>query len=313
MGLFFIILFGGRRVLRGTLSIGVFSAFLSTYLLVAQKASRIGRVYGWYQNLKVSWVRCRPYLVCKESTNSIIKELPDDYCLEAEQFTFSFADLEKGAGQTESSESAFRLPPLQFQAKKGQIIGVCGMVHTGKSTLLAALSGLYPCQGSLRLNGTELHEKRPLTGYCSAENLVFEDTIYYNVTMGRESGDLRQALEDAGFYEEVQAFPNQEQQVLSHSLVNLSGGQQKRLMLARALYGRPPLILLDDPFQSIDRRQVEQIMRRLKTYQDSIIFAVTNQEFLLEQMDRVLELQDGGYTFGTYEQIRANSGREVRK
>ena len=53
-------------------------------------------------------------------------------------------------------------------------------------------------------------------------------------------------------------------------------------------------------------------MQRLKTYQDSIIFAVTNQEFLLEQMDQVLELRDGSYTFGTYEEIRANSGREVR-
>lgn len=316
LGLFFIIFLGGRRVLRGTLSIGVFSAFLSTYLLVAQKASRIGRVYGWYQNLKVSWVRCRPYLTHKEPICSVLKDLPSDYCLEAEKFTFSFADLEKNTISTtskkQSEEPAFRLPPLRFQAKKGQIIGVCGMVHTGKSTFLAALSGLYPYQGSLRLNGRELHDKRPLTGYCSAENLVFEDTLSYNVTMGRESGDLRQALEDAGFYEEVQEFPNREQQVLSHSLVNLSGGQQKRLMLARALYGRPPLILLDDPFQSIDRRQVEQIMQRLKTYQDSIIFAVTNQEFLLEQMDQVLELRDGSYTFGTYEEIRANSGREVR-
>lgn len=326
LGLFFIVFLGGRRVLQGTLSIGVFTAFLSTYLLVAQKASRIGRVYGWYQNLKVSWVRCKPYLVRKEDMHQKRKELVGDFCLEAEDFSFSFVDLGKNghskaehteenvsSAQKENKEEAFHLPRMNFKVHKGEMIGICGKVHTGKSTLLAALSGLYPYEGSLRLNGRELRENRVILGYCSSENLVFEDTLSYNVTMGRPGEGLKSALEDAHFWEEVEAFPNKEEQILSHSLVNLSGGQQKRLMLARALYGRPPLILLDDPFQSIDKKQVEQILKRLRSYEDSIIFAVTNQEFLLEKMDWVLELRDGGYAFRSTNTKAEDSGREVRK
>lgn len=292
MGLFFIVWIGGRRVLDQSLTIGVFSAFLSTYMLVAAKASRIGRVFGWYQNLRVAWVRCKPYLTEKKEMREEFDENRDDPgmgTLKADNFSFGFDDN-------------FHLPVMDFEARKGEMIGVCGIVHTGKSTLLAALSGLYPYEGKLSLSGYEVNKTCCPVGYCSAGNFIFEDTLLQNITMGR-AGDFLKAMEDSGLMQDIELFEEKEQQQLSHSQVNLSGGQQKRLMLARAIFNQPPLILLDDPFQSIDKKTVLKIAGRLQTYKDSIIFAVTNQSFLLKKMDRIIYLQEDGYDIGTFEEM----------
>lgn len=312
-GLFFIVWIGGERVLHHTLDIGTFSAFLTTYMLTAAKASRVGRVYGWYQNLRVAWVRCKPYFKKKEDVRGVVERLPQKFVMKAQDFSFGF-------------DEQFQLPVMDFQVKSGEMIGVCGKVHTGKSTLLTALSGLYPYEGSLKLEDYELSETKCPIGYCSSANLVFEDSIFYNVTMGRSEADdsrltaLEQvktdekfvkALSDAEFLQEVEAMPDKENQMLSHGLINLSGGQQKRLMLARALYGEPSLILLDDPFQSVDRKNVEKIMGNLKSYQNSIIFAVSNQDFVLEQMDKVLLLKEDGYEFGTWQEVSQSEPKET--
>ncbi len=311
VGLFFIVWIGGQRVLEHSLDIGTFSAFLTTYMLTANKASRVGRVYGWYQDLRVSWERCKPYFVAKEDGRQVVEELSPEFVLEARDFSFGF-------------DERFHLPKMDFQVKTGEIIGVCGKVHTGKSTLLAALSGLYPYEGSLLADGHELKDVKCPVGYCSSENQVFEDSIYYNVTMGREhvsdNGGCRgngtssqggtdemflKAVSDGGFLEEIYAMPEKEQQLLSHSLINLSGGQQKRLMLARALYGCPQIVLLDDPFQSVDRPNVEKIIQNLRKYENSIIFAVSNQDFVLEKMDKVLMLTEDGYEFGLWSEVKS--------
>lgn len=300
LGLFFIVWFGGKRVLDNTLDIGTFSAFLTTYMLMSAKASRVGRVYGWYQNLRVAWSRCKPYLVEKCDARKEIHNLGEKFTLVANDFSFGF-------------DEQFHLPKMNFQAENGEIIGVCGRVHTGKSTLLAALSGLYSYEGSLKVNDYEVKENKLPIGYCSSDNLIFEDSVYYNVTMGRreeafkkesENVLFKKALKDAEFLHEVENMPDKEQQVLSHSLINISGGQQKRLMIARAIYAEPQIIILDDPFQSVDRQNVMKIVNNLRSYKNSIIFAVSNQEFVLEQADKVILLKENGYEFGTWQEIK---------
>lgn len=296
IGLFFIVWIGGQRVIHDTLSIGEFTAFLTTYMLTADKAARVGWVYGLYHNLRVSWVRCKPYFKEREDNRQVIDRLSQGFVMEGKNFSFGF-------------DKEFCLPAIDFQVKAGEMIGICGKVHTGKSTLLAALSGLYAYAGSLQVDGYEIKDIKCPISYCSSENLVFEDSVYYNVSMGRKEDmkldaidnwleadeAFQKALRDAQLLEEVQAMPNKEKQILSHGLINLSGGQQKRLMVARALYGEPQMILLDDPFQSVDRETVEKMINKLRNYKNSVIFVVSNQDFVLEQMDKVLELKENGY------------------
>ncbi len=298
LGLFFILTMGGSRVIGGSLPVGTFSAYLTTYLLVARKASRIGRVYGWYQNMLVSKKRCEEFLTEREECRKDFEEgeqakansrKETDFCLKAEKFSFGF-------------DEAFSTPELSFAFHRGERIGICGGVHTGKSTLLAALSGLYGYEGSLTLAGREVGEYRCPIGYCPANVLVFEDTWKENVALGRQ-GDYKKALADSMLAQDIALLEKGEGQRLSRSMHNISGGQEKRLGLARSLFGEPKLILLDDPFQSIDRENAEQIMENLKGYGDSILLTVTNQPFLLKEMDQILFLKESGYFLGRYEEL----------
>lgn len=298
LGLFFILSMGGRRVIEGSLPVGTFSAYLTTYLLVARKASRIGRVYGWYQNMLVSKKRCRPFLTERTERRREFSEGEDlqegaDFELKAEKFSFGFDD-------------AFSTPKLSFTFHKGERIGICGSVHTGKSTLLAALSGLYGYEGSLTLAQREVKDYRCPIGYCPAKVLVFEDTWRENAALGRQ-GDYEKAFADSMLMQDIALFEKGEEQRLSRSMHNISGGQEKRLGLARALFGEPMLILLDDPFQSIDRENAQQIMENLKGYKNSILLTITNQPFLLSQMDSLIFLKERGALLGSYEELISHS------
>lgn len=296
LGLFFILRMGGSRVVSGSLPVGTFSAYLTTYLLVARKASRIGRVYGWYQNMQVSKKRCEPFLVEREEKRKPFgekQETAEQLQLRADNFSFGF-------------DENFSTPKLSFVFEKGERIGICGGVHTGKSTLLAGLTGLYGYEGNLTLAGKEVKEYACPIGYCPAKVLVFEDTWRENITLGRQ-GDYKKAISDAMLDEDIALLERKENQLLSRSMHNISGGQEKRLGLARAIFGEPGLVYLDDPFQSIDRDNAEQIIENLKTYGNSILLIVTNQPFLLREMTRILFLKESGFLLGTFEELMKDS------
>lgn len=302
LGLFFLVWIGGNRVIAGDFQIGDFSAYLTTYLLVAHKSSRIGRVYGWYQNMRVSWERCKPFLgnyedrraefmlPSKKTPNVTEREhVAAQEVLVAKDFSFGF-------------DESFSIPIMNFTAKNGEKIGICGGVHTGKSTFLAGVSGIYGYEGSLQFYGQEVKDTKCPLGYCSADSVIFQDTLEQNISLGRE-GDLEKAIKDSGLAADLEGFEENGKRELAHGLVNLSGGQEKRLMVARALFGEPKLLLLDDPFQSIDRARVEEMLSAFKGYEDSIFFLISNQPFVLKEMDRVLYFIEDGYVLDTYEEL----------
>lgn len=290
LGLAFIIGMGGKNVLEGKLAIGTFSAYLTTYLLVARKASRIGRVYGWYQNMMVSKKRCEPFLIEREDSREQFIGEADN--LSAKDFSFGFDDT-------------FSTPKLNFNFVKGERIGICGGVHTGKSTLLAGISGLYGYEGSLTINEKEVKTQHVSMGYCPANVLIFEDTLKENIMLGRE-GDFDKALRDSMLSFDVKLLKQGENQILSRNMHNISGGQEKRLGLARALFGEPDVILLDDPFQSIDKDNAKQIVENLKSYENSIVLLVSNQPFILKEMNKILYLREDDYLLGSYEELLCN-------
>lgn len=312
LGLFFILWFGGKQALAGNMSIGDFSAYLTTYLLVARKASRIGRVYGWYQNMRVAKVRCEPFLKERENSRKPFPKESAGAAPEKEE------PLEKGGPQAEGMafakaaltardfsfgfDEAFTTPVLNFSFQPGERIGVCGGVHTGKSTFLAGLSGIYGYEGSLKLDDCEIKEYQCPIGYCPADSLIFEATLEENILLGRE-GDFQRAVQDAGLKQDISLFQEGKDLPLSHSLVNLSGGQEKRLAVARALFGRSRLILLDDPFQSIDKETTLSILKSTEAYPDSILFLVSNQPFILKQMDRLLFFKENDCLEGSFEEL----------
>lgn len=291
LGLFFIIYFCGQKVINDVWLIGTFSAYLSTFLLMATKTSKVGKVFNAYATMKVSWKRCSSYLVQHEK-NINYEKGNDNLSLEVNNLTFGFND-------------EFVLKNISFSINSHQLIGICGTVHSGKSTLLAPLSGIYNYQGSIKLLGIELKDIKDLKynnfiSYAPNQVEIFNDTVKYNISF--EDKDVSKEMQMTYLDREIN-----EDDILSHSNSNLSGGQQKRLMVARCLYSNAKLMLLDDPFNTIDIDMGIKIIDNIKNnYQNSIIIIVNNQNEILKKMDKIIFLNEKGYLFDTYDNLLNN-------
>ena len=204
-------------------------------------------------------------------------------------------------------DQSFVLHNISFHLNKGETLGVCGMIHSGKSTLGAALSGLYDYDGSIKLQGVELKEARNglannFISYAPSQTEIFNDTIRYNIAF--EDAEVNKEIHMSYLDEDINSFENKEDELLSHSIANLSGGQQKRLQISRGLYNSPKLIVMDDPFNAIDLEMSKKITDNIiKEYKESIFVLINNQKEILQKIDYIIFLKHDSYIYGTYEEM----------
>lgn len=294
LGVFFIAYFGGMKVMDNVYEIGTLSAYITTYLLVARKTARVGKVFNAYQGFKVSWQRCKSFLV----DNEISKV----------EVTFSNDSLICKDLSYQYNPQSFKLPPVNFSCKIGEIIGVCGKIHSGKSTFLRALTGEYDTNGSAMLGSVDLktvaRSKEQYISYCAPNVSLFSDSIRNNIVLGRE-GDLEEAIKCSGLTNDLERLGGLEA-MISHSTANISGGEQKRLQMARSLFNNSKLVLLDDPFQSVNVELANEMISSLKTYKDKIIIFVSNNINVLKNTNKIIMFNDDNVIVDSYQNLVKN-------
>ena len=181
------------------------------------------------------------------------------------------------------------------------------MIHSGKSTLGGALSGLYNYDGSIKLYGVELKNVRNarrdnFISYLPSNCEIFNDTLKYNISF--TDSDVTRELYISCLNEDIDDLEDKENEILSHSCCNLSGGEQKRLQIARGVYGNPRLIIMDDPFNAIDINMSEEITDNIRgECSSSILVIINNQKEILKKMDFILFLKNDGYIYGKYDEL----------
>lgn len=282
IGLFFVLYFGLNNVIDGTYDIGTFTTILTTFVLIANKGAKVGKSFNAYQGLKVTWKRIKPFL-----EDDIEKE--EEYQFNSDglsliDFSYSYDD--------------FKTPTITYSFNKDEKIGIVGRVHTGKSTLLKSLTGLYEYDGEAKLNGIDLKDlfksKNQVISYCPSKESLFKDSIANNIELGRD-GNIKEALNSACLTDS-QLDINTE---INPTMVNISGGQKQRLMLARSLYHQSNMYLLDNPFSSLERLMSESISNQVLDM-NGLFFIVTNDENILKKLDRIIYLNDGIAKIDTY-------------
>lgn len=282
IGLFFVLYFGLNNVIDGTYDIGTFTTILTTFVLIANKGAKVGKSFNAYQGLKVTWKRIKPFL-----EDDIEKE---------EEYQFNFDGL--SLIDFSYSYDDFKTPIITYSFNKDEKIGIVGRVHTGKSTLLKSLTGLYEYDGEAKLNGIDLKDlfksKNQVISYCPSKESLFKDSIANNIELGRD-GNIKEALNSACLTDS-QLDINTE---INPTMVNISGGQKQRLMLARSLYHQSNMYLLDNPFSSLERSMSESISNQVLDM-NGLFFIVTNDENILKKLDRIIYLNDGIAKIDTY-------------
>lgn len=250
--------------------------------MIANKGSKVGKSFNAYQGLKVTWKRIKPFL-----EDDIEKE--EEYQFNSDglsliNFSYSYDD--------------FKTPTITYSFNKDEKIGIVGRVHTGKSTLLKSLTGLYEYDGEAKLNGIDLKDlfksKNQVISYCPSKESLFKDSITNNIELGRD-GNIKEALNSACLTDS-QLDINTE---INPTMVNISGGQKQRLMLARSLYHQSNMYLLDNPFSSLERSMSESISNQVLDM-NGLFFIVTNDKNILKKLDRIIYLNDGIAKIDTY-------------
>lgn len=211
-------------------------------------------------------------------------------------------------GHTEPALSA-----LSVSVERGQMVAVVGAVASGKTTLMRVLAGLLPpdagtCRyGELRLDQWDWPAIRSRIGYVPQESLLFSETIEDNVSFGRtaDAALVRACLEAAQMGDDLDRMEAGSAARLGHGGTLVSGGQKQRIATARALAGRPEVLLLDDCTSSLDARNEDRLWDGIRQQCPGVtIFCVSHRPTTIRKADIILVLDRGRLAgSGTHEAL----------
>lgn len=195
------------------------------------------------------------------------------------------------------------LQGVKFAALPGELTLIIGPTASGKSTLARLLVGVWPCvMGKVRLDGADVHawdkqQLGPHMGYLPQNVELFDGTVAENVArFGEVDMDaVKAAIEVTGMRPVIEALPDGYESRIGDEGAVLSGGQRQRLGLARALYGNPKVLVLDEPNASLDAagdKNLLELITRLKSAGMTIV-AITHRNSLMPAVDKIVLLHDG--------------------
>ncbi|MGP9656341.1 type I secretion system permease/ATPase, partial [Halomonas sp. AOP35-4E-18] len=164
------------------------------------------------------------------------------------------------------------LVQVGFQLEAGSVLGVIGPSGSGKSTLAKLLVGVWkPKIGTVRLDGADIQRwdkalLGPHIGYLPQDVELFAGSVAENIARFSEPDPMKvvEAAKTAGVHELILALPNGYDTYLGDSGIGLSGGQRQRIALARALYGPPALVVLDEPNANLDDAGEKALLEALQ-------------------------------------------------
>ncbi|SHK24753.1 ATP-binding cassette, subfamily C/ATP-binding cassette, subfamily C, exporter for protease/lipase [Shimia gijangensis] len=203
---------------------------------------------------------------------------------------------------------------VSFQLRPGELCGMLGPSGSGKSSLCRLLVGAWrPSFGEIRLDGAELaewdsEERGRFIGYLPQQTELFSGTVAENIArMGAVNDDaVLNAAKKAGAHEMILALPEGYETQLGQFRDQLSGGQKQRIGLARALYGDPSFVVLDEPNSNLDGNGEIALQRALSAMKavGQTVLIVTHVPNLLRQVDKILVIHDGTLkSFGNRDEV----------
>lgn len=295
----FLVYFGQKNVVGTGWSawdIAVFTTFLACFNKLAAKTASAAKLFNAVHKAQVSWTRVKPILAdpAEALPEHLTPATPDTLRMESLSFAYPGGkDI---------------LRNVSFSAKPGQIIGITGAVACGKSTLGKAFLCELPYEGSITFGGEELRDmdknrRSSIFGYLGHDPELLSASIRENICMG-DGQDPAPYLHAVRLDREVTEMEQGLDTLVGPEGHRLSGGQAQRLALARTLYHKRPVLILDDPFSALDKPTEAEIFRELRELaKDSIVLLISHRLYLFPQLDRVLWMENGTVTAGTHEEL----------
>ncbi|MBT8153833.1 type I secretion system permease/ATPase [Epibacterium ulvae] len=223
----------------------------------------------------------------------------------------------KGLAVVPPGENRPQLRNVTFKVEPGQAIGVIGPSGSGKSTLARALTGTWrPAAGSVRLDGASLDQYAPDVlgqhiGYLPQRIQLFEGTVSQNIARLAPNPDAKQVVASASkaaAHEMILKLPAGYDTPVHAGGGRLSGGQMQRVGLARALYGDPAIVILDEPNSNLDNEgsmALNAAIRQMKKEGRSVLI-MAHRPAAIQECDMLLVIENGAQAaFGPKDNVLA--------
>ncbi|XP_033729552.1 multidrug resistance-associated protein 9-like [Pecten maximus] len=208
------------------------------------------------------------------------------------------------------STTSLVLQSIDLTVRRGKHIGICGAVGCGKSSLLQALIGRMPLiTGQIAVDGQ--------VAYAAQQAWIFNGTLRENVLFGKpyQKDWYTKVVNACSLYKDIRILANGDLTEIGDKGINLSGGQKQRVSLARAVYSKSDIYLLDDPLSAVDVHVGQHLFHMCidKVLKNKTVVLVTHQLQYLKHCDEIYVMDDGEITeHGTHDSLLALHGQYTK-
>ena len=259
-----------------------------------------------------------PYIKSFEDEINYIKQKKNIMDVSEQELKFSDKIVLKNASFSYQKDDRFNIENLNFSLKKTNFTGICGKSGSGKTTIVDLLAGIYmPHKGSLIVDNTEINkfnvsDYKKIVGYVPQEFYVGDSTIKDSILFGSSNfneENLKFALKYSGVDEFINNLPHKLDTSISDRGINLSLGQKQRISIARALYKRPSILILDEATNSLDLINEKNILNNLKGLKNEMtIIFICHKVSSLNICDYIYLIKEGTISDkGSFDYLKNNS------
>lgn len=299
---------GGKQVYYGNLSQGSIIALVNYLTQIMIALAVLANLVVTFSRASASAKRINEVFATPSSRLGGDGAAPDYSApaIEVKNLAFTYA------GNSKSTLSG-----INFTIEKGQTLGIVGGTGSGKSTLVQLIAGLYEVtDGEINLFGHPVSqytaaEKSALIGFAMQKSVLFSGTIKSNLLWRKPTAsddELIAAIKTAQAYEFVSKKPGGLDEPVVEGGNNFSGGQKQRLNVARALVGKPDILILDDSSSALDFATDAALRKSLREDCKGMTTVVISQRATsMQAMDLILVMDDGAIVgAGTHSELLAS-------
>ena len=316
LGVVAILWLGGEQVWTGNLMIGKVIAFINYMMQLLMSLIMVSQLLMNISRAQASLSRVNDLFTSEPSIVDPVR--PDSTTgiegrIEFRNVSFSYNEM---------SEDPV-LKNVSFTIEPGEKIAILGATGSGKSTIVSLIPRLYDViSGQVLIDGLDVRKRivknlRAGIGMAPQKTILFSGSISRNISFSSDDDfDSQKYASMAAINDFIESLPNGYETDINQRGVNLSGGQKQRISIARALYGNPPIVILDDSTSAVDSKTESKIFSALDDMPDSTVVIIAQRISTAVHADRIILLDEGKVAgIGSHDELlRENSiYREILK
>ena len=294
LGIVAVIWLGGKRIDTGGLTQGELTAFTNYMTQILLALVVLANLVIIFTKAFASANRISEVFALASEEKGEIKDISEktEKMIEFDNVSFTY-----------DSAGDYSVKNISFSLKRGETLGIIGGTGCGKSTLAELIPCFYKAaEGTVSVAGTDVRRLDPdalrkRIGSVPQKAVLFTGTVRDNMKWRKEDAtddEIISALKTAQAWEFVKHLPNGLDTLISQGGKNLSGGQKQRIAIARALVGKPDILILDDSTSALDYQTDLAFRRALRTdMPDTTVIMISQRTTSLKDADKIIVMDDG--------------------